>query len=165
MAQMVQKKLVTLNINVYSGQSGEPWSKIEELLHYNGNPYILEIPQTDLLERNHNNRFSRHFQVQKTFELLTCKYYWPKMKPDVVKYVLSCDICMSSIAQRHKFHGSLQSFLVPHHKWKDFSIDFVTGLPKSKNWRRVEYDSIFVIIDQLTKMVHYEPVLITLDAK
>ena len=44
-------------------------------------------------------------------------------------------------------------------------MDFVTGLPKSKNWRKVEYDSILVIVDQLIKIVHYEPVLTTLDAE
>ena len=44
-------------------------------------------------------------------------------------------------------------------------MDFVIGLLKSKNWQGVEYDSILVIVDRLTKMVHYEPVLTTLDAE
>ena len=34
----------------------------------------------------------------------------------------------------------------------------------SKDWRGVEYDSILVIVDRLTKKIHYEPVLTTLDA-
>ena len=37
-------------------------------------------------------------------------------------------------------------------------MDFVTGLPISTNWKGESYDSILVIIDQLTKMVHHEPV-------
>ena len=41
----------------------------------------------------------------------------------------------------------------------------MTGLPKSKDWRGVEYDSILVIVDQFTKMVHYELVLTTLDTE
>lgn len=44
-------------------------------------------------------------------------------------------------------------------------MDFVLGLPKSKNWQEVEYDSIFVIVNRLTKMVYYEPILIILDAE
>ena len=44
-------------------------------------------------------------------------------------------------------------------------MDFVTGLPKSKDGRGVEYDSILIIVDQLTKMVHYEPILTTLEAE
>ena len=87
------------------------------------------------------------------------------MRANVEKYVQRCDICMSSKAQKHKPYGSMQSLPVPSHKWKDLSMDFVTGLSKSKDWRGVEYDSILVIVDRLTKMVHYEPAFTTLDAE
>ena len=43
-------------------------------------------------------------------------------------------------------------------------MDFVTSLPISTNWKGDSYDSILVIVDRLTKMVHYEPVKITIDA-
>lgn len=72
---------------------------------------------------------------------------------------------MSRKAQRNQPYGSLQSLPVPTHKWRDLSMDFVTRLPKSKDWRGVEYDSILVIVDRFTKMVHYESVLTTLDAE
>ncbi len=44
-------------------------------------------------------------------------------------------------------------------------MDLVTGLLKSKDWRKVEYDSILLIVDRLTKMIHYERVLINLDVE
>ena len=37
-------------------------------------------------------------------------------------------------------------------KWENISMDFAMGLPKSKG-----YDSIFVVIDMLTKMTHLFP--------
>ena len=43
-------------------------------------------------------------------------------------------------------------------------MDFATGLPQSANWRGNRYDSILVIIDQITKMVYYEPVQTTITA-
>ena len=43
-------------------------------------------------------------------------------------------------------------------------MDFVTGLPLSADWKGDSYDSILVIVDRLTKMVHYEPVKVTIDA-
>ena len=43
-------------------------------------------------------------------------------------------------------------------------MDFVTGLPISTDWKGDSYDSIFVIVDWLTKMVYYEPVKITINA-
>ena len=53
---------------------------------------------------------------------------------------------------------------VPTHRWKDLSIDFVTGLPILTDWKGDSYDSILVIIDRLTKMVYYEPVKVTINA-
>ena len=43
-------------------------------------------------------------------------------------------------------------------------MDFVMGLPVLTDWKGDSYDSILVIVDRLTKMVHYEPVKVTIDA-
>ena len=43
-------------------------------------------------------------------------------------------------------------------------MDFVIGLPLSADWKGDSYDSILVIVNRLTKMVHYEPVKITINA-
>ncbi len=37
------------------------------------------------------------------------------------------------------------------------------GLPVSTDWKGESYDSILVIVDHLTKMVHYKSVKITID--
>ena len=50
------------------------------------------------------------------------------------------------------------------HCWKELSIDFVTGLLFSTNWKSESFDSILVIIEWLTKMVHYELVTVTINA-
>lgn len=49
------------------------------------------------------------------------------------------------------------------HWWKDLSIDFVTRLPISTNWKSESYDLILVIVDQLTKIVYYKPVKVTIN--
>ena len=43
-------------------------------------------------------------------------------------------------------------------------MDFVMGLPQSADWRGDGYDSILVIVDWLTKMVHYELMQMTITA-
>ena len=43
-------------------------------------------------------------------------------------------------------------------------MDFVTGLPISTDWKGDSYDSIFIIVNWLTKMVHYKSVKVTIDA-
>ena len=43
-------------------------------------------------------------------------------------------------------------------------MDFMMGLSLSTHWKGNSYDSILVIVNHLTKMVHYEPVKITINA-
>ncbi len=43
-------------------------------------------------------------------------------------------------------------------------MDYVTGMRILTSRKGESYDSILVIVDRLTKMVHYEPVKITIDA-
>ena len=50
--------------------------------------------------------------------------------------------------------GFLQPLPIPVWKWEDISIDFVVGLPRTAKW----YDSIWVIVDHLTKSAHFLPV-------
>ncbi len=43
-------------------------------------------------------------------------------------------------------------------------MNFVIGLQISADWKSDSYDSIFVIVDRLIKMVHYKLVKVTIDA-
>lgn len=38
------------------------------------------------------------------------------------------------------------------------------GLVVSTNWKAETYDSILIVVDQLTKIVNYEPINVTIDA-
>ncbi len=42
-------------------------------------------------------------------------------------------------------------------------MDFVTGLSISTDWKGDSYDSMLVIVNRLTKIVHYEPVKVIID--
>ena len=117
-----------------------------------------------MISLHYNDPLVGHFGIDKTRELVGRKYYWPSLRRDVKSYVRGCDVCLASKAVRHKPYGDLQSLPIPTHRWKDLSMDFVTGLPLSSDWKGDSYDSILVIVDRLTKMVHYEPVKVTIDA-
>ena len=43
---------------------------------------------------------------------------------------------------------------IPDWKWDKIGMDFITGLPKTKSG----YDSIWVVVDYLTKVAHFIPV-------
>ncbi|WVZ84307.1 hypothetical protein U9M48_031354 [Paspalum notatum var. saurae] len=48
----------------------------------------------------------------------------------------------------------LQPLAIPAWKWEDIQMDFIVGLPRTQKG----YDSIWVIIDRLTKSAHFLPV-------
>ena len=116
-----------------------------------------------MISCHHDDPLIRHFGIDKTRELVGWKYYWPSLRKHVKNYVKGCDICLTSKAVRHKPYEDLQSLSVPTHRWKDLSINFVTGLPLSADWKGDNYDSILVIVDRLTKMVYYELVKVTIN--
>ena len=43
-------------------------------------------------------------------------------------------------------------------------MDFVTGLPFSSDWKGNNCNSIFVIVNRLTKIMYYGPVKIAINA-
>ena len=133
-------------------------------MHHQGLPFIPKVIRTELISRHHDDPLAGRFGINKTKDLIDQKYYWSSLQKEIKAYVKGCDVCLGLKAVRQKPYGDLQSLSVSTHRWKDLAIDFVTGLPISTDWKGDSYDSILVIVDRLTKMVHYEPVKVTIDA-
>ena len=133
------------------------------MLQYRGFLYVSEIICSKVISRHHNDPLIRHFGIDKTRKLVSQKYYWLSLKRDVKSYVQGCDICLALKTIRPKSYGDLQSLLIPTYWWKDLSMDFVTGLPLSSDWKSNSYDLILVIVDRLTNLIHYKPVKVTID--
>ena len=76
------------------------------------------------------------------------------MKSDIAQFVVHCDTCQRIKAEHQKPAGLLQPLPIPVWKWDEIGMDFVVGLPKTQKG----YDSIWVIVDRLTKVAHFLPV-------
>ena len=70
----------------------------------------------------------------------------------VKEFVTTCDICSRSKIPRHRPYGLLRPLEIPKKPWTSISMDFIVDLPPSKG-----FDSIFVVVDRLTKMAHFVP--------
>ena len=145
-------------------QSKEGYKEVEGVLYHQGLLFVPKTLWTKLISRHYNDPLAGHFGIKKTCELFAQKYFWPSLRHNVEAYVKGCDVCLAAKAVRHKPYGDFQSLPVPTHRWKDLSMDFVTGLSISTDWKGNSYDSILVIVDRLTKMVDYKPVKITINA-
>nr|GEW37670.1 putative reverse transcriptase domain-containing protein [Tanacetum cinerariifolium] len=80
-------------------------------------------------------------------------YWWPNMKADIATYVSKCMICAKVKAEHQRPSGLLVQPKIPKWKWDNITMDFVTKLPKSSQG----YDTIWVIVDQLTKSPIFIP--------
>ena len=79
------------------------------------------------------------------------------MKKDIVEYVEVCDVCQRVKTEHQKPAGLLQPLPIPEWKWDKLGMDFITGLPRTRSG----YDSIWVVVDRLTKVAHFIPVKTT----
>ena len=79
------------------------------------------------------------------------------MKKDIAEYVAVCDVCQRVKAEHQKPARLLQSLPIPEWKWDKLGMDFITGLPRTRSG----YDSIWVVVDRLTKVAHFIPVKTT----
>jgi hypothetical protein len=119
----------------------------------------IVVPKNDeirqqILDEAHLSRYSIHPGSTKMYHDLIQHYWWTKMKIEIARYVARCDTCRRVKAIHMKIAGPLQSLPVPTWKWEDISTDFIVGLPRTAKG----YDSIWVIIDRLTKIAHFLPV-------
>ena len=74
------------------------------------------------------------------------------MWESIKEFVIMCDIYSRSKIPRHRPYGLLRPFEIPRKPWTSISMDFIVDLPPSKG-----FDSIFVMVDRLTKMAHFVP--------
>jgi hypothetical protein len=81
-------------------------------------------------------------------------YWWKGMKSSVHEYVSRCHDCQLNKSGNHRPHGLLQPLEIPERPWSHISVDFVTGLPPVGP---LQFDTITVFVDRLSKMVHYVP--------
>jgi len=77
-------------------------------------------------------------------------FYWKGLKSDVVELVKSCDVCQRCKHENVAYPGLLQPLEIPDEAWQSISMDFIEGLPKSR-----QKDVIMVVVDRLTKYAHF----------
>jgi transposase InsO family protein len=54
-------------------------------------------------------------------------------------------------AEHQRSAGLLHPLKIPEWKWEEIGMDFIEGLPRTSTG----YDSIWVIVDRLTKVAHF----------
>nr|GFC08546.1 putative reverse transcriptase domain-containing protein [Tanacetum cinerariifolium] len=103
--------------------------------------------RTVIMHESQKSKYSIHPGSDKMYQDMKKLYWWPNMKADIATYVSKCLTCAKFKAEHQKPSGLLAQPEIPKWKWDNITMDFVTKLPKSSQG----YDTIWVIVDRLTK--------------
>ncbi|GJS80876.1 putative reverse transcriptase domain-containing protein [Tanacetum coccineum] len=110
--------------------------------------------RTVIMHESHKSKYSIHPGSDKMYQDMKKLYWWPNMKADIATYVSKCLTCARVKAEHQRPSGLLVQPEIPQWKWDNITMDFITKLPKSSQG----YDTIWVIVDRLTKSAIFVPI-------
>ncbi|GKE45774.1 reverse transcriptase domain-containing protein [Tanacetum coccineum] len=109
--------------------------------------------RTVIMHEFHKSKYSIHPGSNKMYLDIKKLYWWPNMKASIATYVRKCFTCSKVKDGHQRPSGLLVQPEIPQWKWDNITMDFVMKLPKSSQ----VYDTIWVIVDRLTKSAHFLP--------
>nr|GEV70324.1 putative reverse transcriptase domain-containing protein [Tanacetum cinerariifolium] len=110
-----------------------------------------------IMHESHKSKYSIHPSFDKMYHDLKKLYWWPNIKEIIAEYVGKCLTCFIVKAKCQKPSSLPVQPEIPMWKWERITMDFVTKLPKTSNG----HDTIWVIVDRLTKSIHFIPTRVT----
>jgi hypothetical protein len=137
-----------------TGSNNKGFTLQEGVIRYKGRIWLgnhKEAHQAVLLAL-HASGIGGHSGQAATYNKVKSLFSWPGMKKSVQEYVSMCEVCLKAKTEHTKLPGLLYPLPIPTQAWDIISMDFVEGLPKSKN-----KDTILVVIDKFTKYAHFLP--------
>ena len=129
-----------------------PFKTSHGLVFYKTRIVVPKAPtlRNNILEEFHASKTAGHSGVLRTYKRLTQQFYWPTMYRDVQEFVARCEACQRTETEALTPAGLLQPLPIPCQVWDDITMDFIEGMPKSHG-----RDTIFVVVDRLSKYAHF----------
>jgi len=129
----------------------EEWRQEDGVMLKEGKVYVPkdEALRVEVIRLHHDTPMGGHGGQWKTTELVTRNFWWPGITREVKRYIEGYDACQKNKNRTEQPAGKLMPNLIPDKAWTHISVDFITKLPLAQG-----YDSILVVVDRFTKMVH-----------
>ena len=132
----------------------EEQREIDGIMYKEGKVYVLKDNKlrAEIIRLHHDTPVGGYGGQQKTVELVTRNFWWPEVTKEVKQYVEECDAYQQNKNRIEQPASKLMPNSILEKPWIHILADFITKLPLAQ-----EYDSILVVVDRLTKMVHFVP--------
>jgi hypothetical protein len=89
------------------------YSSEEDLQAWKGRIYVPKAMRKKVMKSEHDSKIAGHFGRDRTMELISRNFFWPKMEDEVRMYCNECDNCQRTKAPRHAKHGLLHPLELP----------------------------------------------------
>ncbi|WVZ97733.1 hypothetical protein U9M48_043247 [Paspalum notatum var. saurae] len=119
-------------------KNDEKLQEIREVLKIGEAPHFREDEQGTLAYSIYPGSTKMYYDLKERF-------WWYGMKRAVAEYVAICDTCQRVKAEHQR---------PAEWKWEEITMDFIAGLPRMLKG----YNSIWAVVDRLTKVAHFIPV-------
>ena len=116
-------------------------------------PNVQELKKK-LMYESHNTSFTMNPGGNKMYQDLKQYYWWRGMKKDIAEYVSKCLTCQQVKVEHQVPSGLLNLIPIPQWKWDNITMNFVSSFSLTQK----KHDSVWVIVDKLTKSAHFLPV-------
>nr|GEY38671.1 hypothetical protein [Tanacetum cinerariifolium] len=121
--------------------------RVDGTIYLNGRSWLpcYGDLRTVIMHESHKSKYSIHPGSDKMYQDMKKLYWWPNIKADIVTYVSQCLTCTKVKAEHQRPSGFLVQPAIPQWKWDNIT--------KSSQG----YNTIWVIVDQLTKSEIFVP--------
>lgn len=119
---------------------------------------VLVVPErrrSAVLRSCHDAPLAGHLGVSRTYSLIKCRYFWPKMRRDIKRHCAACVPCQRRKVSNTKKQGLTQPLPIAEDVFDTIGIDLIVKLPVSSQG----YNTILVCVDHLSKYVVTVPLV------
>ncbi|RDB26459.1 Transposon Ty3-G Gag-Pol polyprotein [Hypsizygus marmoreus] len=114
---------------------------------------VPETMRNEILNKGHEAPgTTAHAGPEKLWAALSTKFYWHRMKRDILAYCKMCDVCQKTKPSNFKCYGVLIPNPIPSQPYESVSLDLIVNLPWSE-----DSNAILVVVDRMTKHAQFIP--------
>ena len=130
----------------------EEWREVEGIMYKEEKVYVPKDNKlrAEIIRLHYDTPVGGHGGQWKTVELVTRNFWWPGVTKEVKQYVEGCDAYQQNKNCTEQPAGKLMPNSILKKPWIHILADFIIKLPLAQ-----KYDSILVVVNRLTKMVHF----------
>ncbi|KAK3574835.1 hypothetical protein QTP86_018424 [Hemibagrus guttatus] len=94
----------------------------------------------------HEAPSSGHPGIQRSTQLVRCRFWWPSLASDVEGHVQASPTCAQARTSHQLPEGLLEPLPIPRRPWSHLSVDFLMDLPDSGG-----HTAVLVMVDRFSK--------------